>query len=104
MKLESKKIYPGQPGTKHLVSQYGARLVCVRYHYDAARFKRFKTVEIIVEEAEWQPPVRPFQQTEVVGIRVGLDELQWWQCIKAAGGRWYRTANSGNSNRAKCAS
>jgi hypothetical protein len=86
--LESKKIYPGQPGTKHLVSQYGARLVCVRYHYDAAQSRRFKTVEIIIEEAEWQPPVRPFQAAEIVAIRIGLDELQWRQRVKAAGGKW----------------
>jgi hypothetical protein len=88
MMLDSKKIYPGQPGTKHLVNQYGARLVCVRYRYDAAQAKRFKTVEIIVEEADWQPPTRQFQDAERVGIRVGLEELQWRQRVKAAGGRW----------------
>ena len=30
-------LKPGQKGTKHLVAQYGDRLVCVRYRYDAAR-------------------------------------------------------------------
>ena len=88
MTLESKKFYPGQPGTKRLVSQYGARLVCLRYRYDAAQGKRFKTVEIIIEEADWQPPVRPFQESELVGIRIGLEELQWRQRVKATGGRW----------------
>ncbi len=88
MKLESKKFYPGQPGTKGLVSQYGSRLVCLRYRYDAAQGKRFKTVEIIIEESDWQPPVRPFQESELVGIRIGLEELQWRQRVKAAGGRW----------------
>ncbi len=29
------------------------KLVCVRYRYDAERKKRYKTVEIIVDEAPW---------------------------------------------------
>ena len=28
---------PGQPGTKQLVAEYGAKLVCVRSRYDAAK-------------------------------------------------------------------
>jgi hypothetical protein len=48
--LMSKKLKPGQPATRRLVNQYGARLVCVRYRYNAAQGKRFKTVELIIEE------------------------------------------------------
>ena len=48
-------ILPGQNGTKQLLRQYGEQLVCVRYRYDKARLKRFKTVELIVEEKEWIP-------------------------------------------------
>jgi len=33
--LMSKKLKPGQPGIKLLTTQYGARLACVRYRYDA---------------------------------------------------------------------
>ncbi len=36
-------LKPGQKGTKQLVTQYGDRLVCVRYRYDAQRKKRLKT-------------------------------------------------------------
>ena len=36
-------LKPGQRGTKLLLAQYGDRLVCVRYRYDAQRRKRFKT-------------------------------------------------------------
>jgi hypothetical protein len=46
------KLNPGQRGTKKLVSQYGDRLVCVRYRYDAQQKKRFKTVELIVDEID----------------------------------------------------
>jgi hypothetical protein len=41
---------PGEKGTQKLARQYGERLVCIRYRYDAARKKRFKTVELIVDE------------------------------------------------------
>lgn len=30
----TKKLMPGQPGTKKLFEQYGSDLVCVRYRYD----------------------------------------------------------------------
>lgn len=86
--LMSKKLKPGQPGTKRLVSQYGPRLVCVRYRYAAAQGKRFKTVELIIEEASWQPPTRPFEDTEIVAIRIELKEIHWRNRVKMAGGRW----------------
>ena len=47
------KLNPGQRGTKKLLTQYGNRLVCARYRYDAKQKKRFKTVELIVEEIAW---------------------------------------------------
>ena len=35
-------LKPGQKGTKQLLSQYGDRLICVRYRYDVQRKKRLK--------------------------------------------------------------
>ena len=52
VRLSSK---PGQPGTKSLVAQYGERLVCVRYRYDAQKRRRFKTVELIVDSRSGVP-------------------------------------------------
>ena len=49
-------LKPGQKGTKQLLAQYGDRLICVRYRYDAQRKKRFKTVELLVAERDWEPP------------------------------------------------
>lgn len=46
-------VHPGQRGAKKLLTQYGDRLVCVRYRYDDKRQKRIKTVELIVEEEDW---------------------------------------------------
>ena len=49
-------LKPGQKGTKQLLTQYGDRLVCVRYRYDAQRKKRFKPVELIIAQRDWDPP------------------------------------------------
>ncbi len=49
------KLRPGQRGTKKLLAQYGDQLVCVRYRYDEATHKRYKTVELIVEVVDWHP-------------------------------------------------
>ncbi|MBC8042932.1 MAG: hypothetical protein IAF08_05750 [Rhizobacter sp.] len=49
------KLKPGQKGTKKLLAEYGAKLVCVRYRYDEVQMKRFKTIELIVDEAAWIP-------------------------------------------------
>ena len=44
-------LLPGQKGAKKFRDQYGAKLLCVRYRYDAERQRRFTTVELIVEES-----------------------------------------------------
>ena len=51
------KLRPGENGTKGLLKQYGEQLVCVRYRYDKARQKRYKTVELIIDEKDWIPGV-----------------------------------------------
>ena len=48
-------LRPGQKGTKKLVARFGAGLICVRYRYDTKRKKRFTTVELIVDQADWIP-------------------------------------------------
>jgi hypothetical protein len=86
--LRCKKLKPGQPGTKRLLAQYGERLVCVRYRYDPCRQRRFKTVELVVEEEAWSEPRRIISPHEVVGVQVGLSEVALQRSIKQAGGRW----------------
>ena len=80
-------LKPGQEGTKKMVEEYGDRLVCVRYRYDAERGKRFKTVELIVEEVDWQPLPK---LDEVVGVRVAYGEYELGKRVKRAGGYWNR--------------
>ena len=91
---------PGDKGTQALMKQYGERLVCIRYRYDPARKKRYKTVELIVTEEDWQPP-EPHPQEEKpsglnprgyytrrLGIRLSQLETELRKRIVAAGGMW----------------
>ena len=84
-------LKPGQKGTKQQLAQYGDRLVCVRYRYDAQRKKRFKTVELIIAEREWEPPPPRFAADTIVGVRVGFAEEALRGQVKQAGGKWNRT-------------
>lgn len=82
---------PGQPGTKKLVEQYGSELVCVRYRYDDQRGKRYKTVELIVEESSYSPSSPTLKPEAIVGLRIGLNESGLQKKIKQAGGTWNRS-------------
>jgi hypothetical protein len=86
--LRSKKLKPGQPGTKRLLAQYGERLVCVRYRYDPRRQRRYKTVKLVVEEEAWSEPRPLISPHEVVGVQVALSEIALQRRIKQAGGKW----------------
>jgi hypothetical protein len=76
---------PGQKGTKALQMEFGARLMCVRYKYDAQRRKRYKTVELIVEERDWMP------RGAIVEVDIERTEREIQNRVKAAGGRWDST-------------
>ena len=81
-------LKPGQKGTKLLLEQYGDRLICVRYRYDAQQKKRFKTVELIVAERDWEPPRPRFAPEQIVGIRVAFADVAVRDQVKQAGGTW----------------
>ena len=91
MKMKTKlNLKPGQKGTKKLCEKYGTSLVRVRYRYDTARKKRYKTVELIEEETEWMPPEKDAPETpdEIVGIRVDYKETKLQSELKKEGARW----------------
>lgn len=81
------KLKPGQRGTRKLVQQYGSRLVSVRYRYDEEKQRRYKTIELIVDETEWRPRLRP---ETIVYLRVAWGEAQIAAKIRRAGGEWNR--------------
>lgn len=86
--LNTRKIAPGQKGTKKLHEQFGDRLLCVRYRYDDQSQNRFKTVELIVEETALTPPARRLAANTIVGVRVELAEVELQRKVKQAGGKW----------------
>ena len=61
----------------------------LRYRYDPVRKKRLKTVELIIEETDWDPGDL-FAPDQIVSVRVDLDETDLQKCLKQAGGIWNR--------------
>lgn len=83
-----KKLKPGAPGTKKLLEKYGGSLVCVRYRYDVEHQRRWKTIELIIEESFWQPRPRKIPADRIMNIRIKYEEVELRRQIKAAGGLW----------------
>jgi hypothetical protein len=81
-------LRPHQRGAKRLLAQYGDRLVCVRHRYDTEQKKRWKTIELIIEEQEWEPsPVSP-TANQMMYLRIAGGEVDLRRQVKAAGGKW----------------
>ncbi len=83
-------LRPGQPGTRKVIEEYGPNVVCVRYRYDDAQKKRYKTVELIIEEVDWFPRPRRLAVTDLVHIRVAYGETAIRNAVKLLGGTWHR--------------
>jgi len=82
-------LKPGQRGTKSLTDKYGDNLVCVRYRYDAKTRQRLKTIELIVERTDWEPPVEKFSADTVVALKIEGYETELRKKVKEAGGKWH---------------
>ena len=83
-------LTPGQHGTKQLLTPYVDRLVCGRSRDEAQRKKRFKTVEIMVAEREWDPPAPRCTAATLVGVRVGFAEADMRDRVQQADRKWNR--------------
>lgn len=86
-------LRPGAPGTKRLTAEYGERLICVRYRYDAASRRRVKTIEIVIEEAHWEQGTKSCSRTgqnreDLVHLRIGYQERDLQRRVRQAGGQW----------------
>ena len=95
-------LHPHQRGAHKLLAQYGDRLVCVRYRYDEQLKKRWKMVELIVEEGSWDPPKQQASES-LVFVHVALPEVEMRRQVKRAGGVWdpHRRAWELRSDRVK---
>ncbi|HMV47021.1 MAG TPA: hypothetical protein PLD20_26125 [Blastocatellia bacterium] len=85
-----KKLKPGQDGTKSLLDKYGEQLFCVRYRYDEERGLRHKTIELIVESTPWRPRHPEIPGETIIGVKVGLQEVELQTAVRQAGGKWNR--------------
>ena len=93
-------LQPGKRGTKALVKEYGDQLVCVRYRYDYFNKKKYKTVELIINEDDWHPlPLHPdtthakeveqdFNREHKLKVRIAWDEKELQTAAKSHGGLW----------------
>lgn len=81
-------LHPDQDGAKQLRDRYGEQLVCVRYRYDEIRKRRWKTVELIVEDRAWDPTSSQWPAATLVALQVAGQEREVRQRVKAAGGKW----------------
>lgn len=80
----------GKRGTLGLLREYGDRLVCVRYRYDKKAKRRYKTVEIIVDEVEWLSRHEKAMADRVVRLRISYEERELREAVKRSGGFWDR--------------
>ncbi len=81
-------LRPGQRGTKQLVGKYGDALICIRFRYDEVTRKRLKTVELIEEQTDWEPPPPRFAPDTLVPLRIAASNMPLRVKVKAAGGKW----------------
>jgi hypothetical protein len=81
-------LKPGQRGTKRLVAEFGDALVCVRFRYDATTRQRLKTVELIIERTDWEPPPDKFTAYSIVAVKIAGYETDLRKQIKDVGGKW----------------
>lgn len=83
-------LLAGRDGTKKLQYEYGDRLLCVRYRYDPESMKRYKTVEIIIEESIWVPNRKRRSLDDLVEVQIHIREYWLRERVKEAGGKWNR--------------
>ena len=86
----TKKLLPGQPGTKKWTEKYGDSLVCVRYRDDHLKNRRLKTIELIVKSQTLKRKKGLIPINKIVLLRVRYKEVHIRNLVKGAGGKWNR--------------
>ena len=62
-----RNLKAGKNGTIKLLRKYGEQLICVRFRSDMKNKKRYKTIELIIDEWNWEPP-KKYEEYENVSI------------------------------------
>jgi len=93
----TRKIKPGENGSKRYLRTYGDRLICVRYRNDHANQKNLVTVELIVAEHphpagnhELFDAMYPHPNRWVM-LRIDYEEKQLQGEIRQRGGKWIKS-------------
>lgn len=81
-------LKPGDRGTKKLLEHLGERLVCVRYREDPETGRRYKTAELIMNDALPVPAQAEQNPHEILALEIQYHETALREQVKAAGGRW----------------
>jgi hypothetical protein len=84
-------IYPGEPGSKKWQKIYGDKLLCVRYKYDEANKRRITTIELIVEQRDWQSKQKFIPKNKIVQVKINYGEIDLARKVKSLGGKWNKT-------------
>lgn len=82
------KLKSNQSATKRLISQPGYGLICVRYRCDEEHGLHYKTIELIIETVHRKLLTPGIPGETVVGVKVGLQEVDLQTAVKQAGGKW----------------
>lgn len=81
-------LKPGQRGAKKLSEKYGEDLVCVRFRYDETTRQRLKTIELIIERTDWEPPPQKLAADTLVAVRIAGYETELRKKVKSIAGKW----------------
>lgn len=88
-----KTIRPNSPGARRFLSEWGDKLVAVRYR-DGGNQTTLTTIEIVVDQRQKHSlPLSTNQQLsryrkEIVALQCGYKEAELRQSLKAHGARW----------------
>ena len=62
--------------------------MCVRYRYNTRGKRRYKTVELMVEEGDWEPLAPKRARNRLVKICLAVPEIELRKQVKQVGGSW----------------
>lgn len=85
-----KTLLPHQPGSAKYRSLYGDTLTAVRYRYNEKDKKRRITVEIVVDERDWEKSARRKPPNRIVKVRIRFGETALGRAARSIGARWNR--------------
>jgi hypothetical protein len=85
-----KTLLPHQPGSAKYLARYGDALVAVRYRYNEKDKKRRITVELLVDEKDWEKSTRRKPPNRIVKVRIRFGETSLGLAARSVGGIWNR--------------